>query len=508
MSRITRNIVYNGLGQVASLLLGFVAVRFVFRRLGGDALGLIYFAQTLSVTLTVGLQLGICETAVREVASHYGKKPEYLTRFIRTSSLLYWGAFLFLEVLAHALAPYLIRHWVNLDSLNVETATRMLRILCFGTLLALPRGLYAALVGGLERMEFRNAIDVSARALQQFGIFAILYFHGSVFQVAYWISGCFIAQLAAHMVVCAQFFPIRAMIPDFHLDVVKQNVGYASGLMTITVCAWAFTQGDRVILSKLVPLAVLGIYSFVRSATGAGMLLTGAINNAIFPHFSRLHGAGDPVGLKATYHKIHDLLCYATVPIFAAGPFVAIPVLSRTFDMPSAHQLLLPLTFLCLGYYMNGTLTTPYVLQLAMGRSDIGARQNFYALFVVLPLTVTAIYFFGLNGAGFSWVIYHIFAYSYGIPRTCRECLGEPVWPWFAQVFKMMGAAFLTYGGAWLVRSMADSYSIPWLAGTFAVATIVYALAAYRTMGSEARQTIIAFATLRRLKPKEVLVAE
>jgi O-antigen/teichoic acid export membrane protein len=86
MSKITRNILYNGFGTVATVLLGFVAVRFVFRNLGGDALGLIYFAQTLSVTLTVGLQLGICETAVREVAAHHGKKPEYLTNIIRTEN--------------------------------------------------------------------------------------------------------------------------------------------------------------------------------------------------------------------------------------------------------------------------------------------------------------------------------------------------------------------------------------------------------------------------------------
>ena len=32
MSKVSRNIIYNGLGQGLSVLLGFVAVRFVFRR--------------------------------------------------------------------------------------------------------------------------------------------------------------------------------------------------------------------------------------------------------------------------------------------------------------------------------------------------------------------------------------------------------------------------------------------------------------------------------------------
>jgi hypothetical protein len=41
VSKVSRNIVYNGLGQGLGVILSFVAVRFVFRRLGGDALGLI-----------------------------------------------------------------------------------------------------------------------------------------------------------------------------------------------------------------------------------------------------------------------------------------------------------------------------------------------------------------------------------------------------------------------------------------------------------------------------------
>ena len=76
------------------MVLSFVAVRFVFRRLGGDALGLIYFSLAFSAALGVAVQLGICESAVREVASHQGNRPEYIKSFIRTSSLLYWTGYL------------------------------------------------------------------------------------------------------------------------------------------------------------------------------------------------------------------------------------------------------------------------------------------------------------------------------------------------------------------------------------------------------------------------------
>jgi O-antigen/teichoic acid export membrane protein len=508
MSRVTRNILYNGIGQGLSLALGFIAVRFVFRSLGGDALGLIYFSLTFSAALAVALQLGICETAVREVAFHAGRSPEYLARFIRTSSLFYWGAFLLLSLLAYALAPYLVLHWVKLDSLDVHTATVILRVLSISALLALPRGLFTALVSGLERMEIRNGIDVAGKALQQFGIFGILFFHGSVFQVAYWIAACCVAQLLAYLIVCTRFFPVQAMLPGFSLNVVKQNMRFASGLMTITLCAWVFTQADRVIISKLLPLTVLGLYSFARGTVGQGALLTGAINNAIFPHFSRLYAAGNTDEMKASYHKIHDLICFSTIPVFAAAPFAAIPLLSRVFDPPSAHMLLLPVTFLCLGYYMNGTLTTPYVVSLAVGRPDITARQNFHSLFVLLPVSVVAIYFLGLNGAGFSFVLYHVFYYLYGTPRICRECLGMRARVWHWHVLRILTGGILVYGSAWLAVSYAGALSILHLSIAYGGATIIYLSFAPFFMGQETRRRFLLSFDALRLKYRDAMASE
>jgi hypothetical protein len=88
-------------------------VRFVFRRLGGDARGLIYFSLVFSAALSLAAQLGICEGAVREVASHQGNRPEYIKSFIRTSSLLYWTGYLTLAMVAYTAAPYLVHHCMS-----------------------------------------------------------------------------------------------------------------------------------------------------------------------------------------------------------------------------------------------------------------------------------------------------------------------------------------------------------------------------------------------------------
>lgn len=509
MSGLSKNITYNVLGQGLSLLLGFVAVRFVFRSLGGDALGLIYFSLAFSAALSVVLQLGICQSAVREVASHHADRPEYIESFIRTSSLFYWTGYLTLAIVAYTLAPYLVYHWVKLDSLDAPTAVRILRILSLGALVGLPGGLYKSLLVGLQRLDLTNVIDVSAKGLQQGGIFLILLMHGSLFDVVYWIVACLTLQLLAYLFVCTRFFSLRAMLlPGFSRAVVKQNVGYASGLMTITLCAWVLTEADKVIVSKLLPLTLLGIYTFARGAINQGMLLTGAINNAIFPHFSALHGAGKTVELRSVYNKIQDLICFGTVPVFAAVPFAALPLFSHVFNQNAAQTLLLPATFLCIGYYMNGTLTTPYVVSLAVGRPDITARQNVLSLFIVPSVSAIAICWFGLNGAGFSWVLYHAFYYSYGLPRICRECLGIAPGIWFRHVLRILGSAMLIYGCAWMALASLGTFSVTALAAAYVLATLVYGVVAFRIMGEELRQKIIGFVNPLRLKMREAVVPD
>jgi len=509
MSKVLRNIVYNGLGQGLGLLVGFVAVRYVFRRLGGDALGLIYFSLAFSTALTVAVQLGICESAVREVASHHGNRPEYIKSFIRTSSTLYWVAYLVLAIVAYTASPYLVHHWVKLNSLDPVTAITIMRILSLGALVSLPGGLYRAMLTGLQHMGLTNVIDVSAKALQQAGIFGILSLHGNLFHVSYWIVASMVVQVAVTWVACSRYFSLRSLlVPGLSLAVVKENMGFASGLIAITLCSWVLGQVDRVIISKLLPLALLGIYTFARSAISQGQLLTSAINTAIFPHFSALHGSGKKEELKKAYTRIHDLICLGTVPIFAAVPFAAIPVFSRMFDMPSARLLLLPATFLTIGTYINGTLTSPYVVLLAKGRTDIAAKQNIGALFVVVPVSIVSIYFFGLNGAGFSWVVYGLFAYAYGVPMACRECLGMPARAWYWHVGRIMGLALLIYGGAWVGIASHRSFYVPYLVAAYVAGTIVYCAVSFRIMDPAMRESIMSFVQLWRLKSREVMVAD
>jgi len=491
MPRLTRNIIYNLIGQGLLLVLGFVAVKYVFKELGEDALGIIYFTLMMNAVLVGVLDLGIFATTVREISAHFNDEPGYIGELIRTASLFCWSAYVLLAVAVYFGAPLLVEKWIYLKTIDSGTATQVLQVLGIGALIAFPRSLYSSLFRGLQRMEFNNIIDVGTTALQQLGVIMILAFGGKLLPVAYWLSASFGLGMLCYVLCAHRFFPWWTFVPCFFTGVVRRNLRYSSNMMSISFLAMVQMQADKVIMSKLLPIGLLGYYGFAYSAVSRATLLTSAIAQAAFPSFSSLFRTRGRDCMMPQYRKLQDLVCFGSVPLFAAIPFAAIPVFGFVFDPYVAKMLLLPITFLAIGFYMNGTLNVPYVFSLAVGRPDISVRSNFYALFIVLPVTGILIYYFGLAGASFSWVFYHVFGYSYAVPRICSECLEIPVSEWYWHVFKIALLACLTYGLAWLIFELLEAHSILYAGLSYTGASIIFLAGSFFMMGSELRETLV-----------------
>jgi O-antigen/teichoic acid export membrane protein len=490
MSRVSRNILYNVVGQGLTIVLSFVAVKFIFKQLGQDALGIIYFTLTLNALLTALLALGINETTVREVAAFHEDDPAYIRRLLQTASSFYWGLYVLAGVALYLAAPWLVTKWINLDTLSPSAATTVLRVLGIATLVALPRSFCASILRGIQRMEFINLIDVGASALQQFGAILVLFLGGGLLPVTLWMAACYLLGLLLYLSVCAHFFGARAFVPSISRSVIHRNAAFTFRLAGITVLSMVHTQTDKAIVSKLLPLGIFGYYGMAYSGVSRGMVVTASASQAVFPSFSALYKLGDHDGLMRQYNKLQDLLCYAIVPLFAAIPFAARPLFTFVLNAQAAQMLVWPVTFLSIGFWMHATVSIPYVFTLAVGKPQIAARTAYYALFVVLPVTGWLVYRFGLAGAGFSWIFYHLFTYAYFVPRACSECLEMPAWRWYVHVFKVFGLAGLTYGGTWAIIALVGPSSVLLLVLGYLFASVTFGAAAYRLLGEEVRETL------------------
>ncbi len=499
MSRVARNIVYNLIGQSLVLGLGFISVKYLYRHLGGDTVGIVYFATMASATIGMVLELGVCSTTVREIAAHHHNNPAYTREFVRVFSSLYWLLYGVAGLLIYVLAPSIVSRWLHLGTVDAPTAVVALRLLLISSLLSLPKSFYASVVRGLQKMAINNSIDTLTIGVQQLGILLIIINRGGVIQVALWIATTQVLNLAAYMAVCSRFFPVRSIFtPGYSRAIVAGNLTNTLQMAVISLTAVAYLQLDKVILSRLVPLEMFGYYYFAYSLASKGALVTMAFSYAVFPHVSSVHGAGDTKALRAHYHKLHDALCFLTVPVFAAIWFASLPLLAYLFNEPAARALAVPTMFLCLGFYMTGTLTIPNNVAFAMGRAGIVARQNCLAVLVLLPVTYICIRIWGLAGASLSIVVYGVLCYGYSIPRICAECLGMSPATWYLRVLRSYALGAATYGVAYAALRSADDLRVSSLFLAYLVSTAVMLAGTYYCIGNETQQSIAGlYASLR-----------
>ncbi len=488
MSRLGRNILYNAVGQALVLAIGFTAVRLIYRDLGEDAIGLIFFALTFSSVIAGAMDLGISSTIVREVAAHAGS-PEYTNRLLSTATLFYWATYFVLVVLVTLGAGTIARHWLNIGSLDPVIAETSLRTLGYGSLLALPRSLYGSLFRGLERMGIINVIDVASAALQQGGLVATVALGGGIIAVSFWFTASAMIGLLAYVVAASRVVPSQALLPALDTGILQANHSYASRMTTVSVLAMVHTHADKLIVSRLLPLGLFGLYGFGFNTVSKGMLVTGAAAQAAFPALSQFHRTGNRQALLEQYRRLQDLMSFGNAAVFAVVPFAVPPVFGALFGPSEAALMLVPCALLAVGFYMNSTLNMPYMLSLALGKPGIAMSLNVWALVVVLPITIGSVWLWGPTGAGLSWVLYHVFAYAYAIPRVCRECADEEIARWYLDVAKFGVPAALIYGFAWCVAvamgGSTVSYALAYLGGT-----ACYSLVGWKMVPQDVRDRI------------------
>jgi O-antigen/teichoic acid export membrane protein len=493
MSKVSRNIVANLVGQVFVLLMSFAGTRYVFHGLGGDALGMIIFTLTLAAVLRSVLEFGVCSLVVREVAAHRADEPDYVNDVIRTGSFAYWLGFAVLTAGIWMAAPSIVWFWIHLKSVDHVVAIRVVRILGGAAFLALPRALYASILRGLERMELNNAVDMVTSALQQCGTIAIVALGGSLVEVSCWVAGCFIASICFYLITLTQILPARAFLPCWAPSVIERNRSFSGKMMWVSMLSLAHTESDKILVSRFLPISATGYYGFAANVTNRAAIVTASIAQAAFPSLSKAISESGLNAAKSQYRKLHDLICFCTAPVFAGIAFAAPWLFTYIFDARVARTLIQPTMLLCVANYLNATLNMPYMMSLASGKPEIAVKSASMGLCITFPGSIFLVYRFGLSGAGWSWVFYQIFACLYAVPDFCEECLQMSVAAWYWHLGRILILIAGTYGSTgallavWGVTSL-EGVTIGYLAGSTG-----FLIGAYALVGEELRQALLGF---------------
>jgi O-antigen/teichoic acid export membrane protein len=491
---VFRNIAANVGGAAAALLATLLAVPIYLRLLGAEAYGLVGLFTTLSVA-ALALDLGLGATLNRELArlrargetDGFGDLVVTLEAGVWTLGLVFGGLF--------ALgASTITARWLTFAALAPADVTLALRLMAAALPALIVRSLYIAGLNGLERQGRANLLVAGGSVVRALATVTALHARPPTPTTFFVVQALLLyVELAALRLTLVAALPAGARRGRVRLHAARPMLGFTAGVAGTMLLALGLTSVDQVILSAILPLAQFGYYTLAVAAANALGQIVQPVTTAVYPRFSQLVERGDAAGAADDYHFFSQLVAVLVLPAGCVLVFFPAEVLTLWTHSPEvARAAGVVLALRAVGTMLNALMHVPYVMQLAVGWSSLGAGVNALALVAVVPATIALGLTLGGAGAALVWVALNVAMLLFAMARMHRRVLPGELGRWYAHLLLPAAAVTVVFalGRAAMPDTPAPAVRAAWLAAVAAVA----ALAALAAAGSVRRRVVAAAA--------------
>ena len=402
---LIRNVAANLLGQLVYPLLALLLVPFYVHHLGLEAYGLIGLMALVASLLAV-MSRGLGGALQREIGRR-ARTPDAATlrRLVRSMEVVYWGVAGATLLLLAPLAAGIGADWIRPEALPRATVAVCLVLLAIRVSVAFPQSVYQSVLLGTERQVLGSALTAAlALATALGGVAAVLIFQSVL---AYFVSETVTAALG---VLVLRRFAFRGL-PDGHAAFdareVRALVGMSLALMWTSGIGLLLSNLDRVVVSALLPVSALAVYTMTVMAGRLVTLLSNPVLQAAYPRMCHVARSG------TVEDQVRDLLRNAAaltvvtaICVFPLSAFASEVLAVWVRDASVVQAGATALSVYTIASALIAFASVLYQWQTATGRTGPAAMFNAIAL-IWFPLALWGLVSrAGLTGAAVSWALY------------------------------------------------------------------------------------------------------
>jgi O-antigen/teichoic acid export membrane protein len=418
---LKKNIIASYASQIYVTLVGIVMLPFYIKYMGAEAYGLVGFYAMLQAWFQL-LDMGLTPTMTRETARFQGGGTDALTlrRLLRALEGIFVGVAVIGAIALMAGAAVVATHWLKVEKLPLIEVKHAIMLMALIVAMRWVCGLYRGVINGFERLVWLSGFN-AAIATSRFVLVIPIFIYIGASPTHFFVFQLVVAIVELLVLIVQTYYlmpKVKAVSVDkftpWNWSPLRSILKFSLSI-AFTSSVWILvTQMDKLILSKLLPLADYAYFTLAVLVAGGVLVLTGPISVTILPQMTRLHTQGDDDGLKLLYRHATQLIATIAIPVsLVLAVFPEQLLLSWSGDTIISSNTAPILRLYALGNGVLALAAFPYYLQFAKGDLKLHLIGNVIFVVLLIPILIFATLRYGVIGAGAAWLgansVYFIF---------------------------------------------------------------------------------------------------
>jgi O-antigen/teichoic acid export membrane protein len=406
---LKRNVLANYASQLYVTAAGIVMVPLYIKYMGAEAFGLVGVFATLQALFAL-LDTGLTPSMARESARFHGGVINSLDyrRLARALEGVFIAVAFLGGLLLFTLARPIADRWLK-TSLDLQEVTLALQLMAVIVALRWMCGLYRGIISGAERLVWLSGFNSLIATGRFVLILPMLMFVSASPQAFFsfqlgvavleigglaWMAYRLLPVISTGQRIRWEWAPLRPVL-KFSL-----SIAFTSSVWVLV------TQTDKLVLSKILPLADYAYFTVAVLAASGIMIVGGPISSALMPRMTRLQAEGQYDTLISLYHQATQFVTVTAIPMALVLIFFAPQVLwAWTGNSDLVERASPVLSLYASGYAFLVVGAFPYYLQYAKGNLRLHLIGNALFVLLLIPSVVWAAIHFGMTGAGWAWLL-------------------------------------------------------------------------------------------------------
>ena len=458
---IARNVLFNWLGTIANMAVGFFLSPFILHRLGNIAFGV--WVLAISVVAYLGLlDLGMQSSVLRFVSKGHTRGDHEGASEAISAALWVRLQISVLALLLSAGLAAVFPHVFKVPQDLASDARKAIFLIGLTTALTMSMGVVGGVLSALNRYDLQNYVSLFQTVLRVVGVVFVL-------RAGYGIVAIALVELVVTLVgnlllvwIARRLYPeLRIQLKKPRRETLRQIWSYSSYAFLTTIAVQLVYQTDNLVVGAFVSASAVTFYAIANNLCRYSTQMVSSMGGTFVPAASTYEAAGDTASLLGLYKNGTRATLVLSLPILitfiARGP----SFIGLWMGPEYAHSSGIVLIILSIALFFSYANRTAGAIAFGVEKHKTTALWAIGEGVANLALSILLVHWYGIYGVAIGTMVPSLFVQVILWPRYISKLVGLSSFEVIGQIWGPMLLASIPFAiASYAINLLAPAHSL------------------------------------------------